>query len=79
MKSRYVSAATLARIARDLKRHGITQDVVAAEAAKTSIRGHVTRSMVSLTLANRTKSANVVATARRLLAVAKTRLTGTAA
>ena len=74
MKSRPVSAVTLARIAADLRRYGITHTVVAAEATKTSPRGHVSRSMIVHTLAARTKSANVLATARRLIAVARARV-----
>ena len=68
MKSRHVTPATLARLAADLKRHGITHDRVAAEAARTSFKGSVGRTMVGHVLAGRTTSANVVATIRRLLA-----------
>jgi len=59
-----VSTRTLARLKRDLKRLGITQDRVAAQAG-------VTRTHVSHVLAGRFTSAPVLDTARRLLAEAK--------
>lgn len=66
-----MSHVTLTRLKRQAKRLGITHDRIAAEAAKTSLRGSVSRTMVAHTFAGRTKSANVVATARRLIAEAK--------
>jgi len=62
---------TLARLKRELHVLGITHDLVAAEAAKTSRRGTVGITTVSNVFAGRTKSQNVVATAKRLIAEAK--------
>lgn len=56
-----MSHDSLARLKRKLKRHGITQDEVAREAG-------VGRTLVVHVLAGRAKSANVVATVKRLLA-----------
>jgi transcriptional regulator with XRE-family HTH domain len=55
-----VSTRTLARLKKDMKTAGITQDQVAAEAG-------VTRTHVSHVLAGRFKSKNVLETAARLL------------
>lgn len=71
MKSGHVSPATLARIAGALKKHGIRHKDVAEEATKTSPRGHVSESMVTRVLGGHSKSANVVVTARRMIAEAK--------
>lgn len=78
MKSSQVTPATLARIVAGLKRHGITNKAVAAEATKTSRRGTVSESAVSRALAwddekgqPRSRSANIVSTAKRLIAEAK--------
>lgn len=73
MKSSQVSARTLALLRRQLQQHGIRHEDVAAEAAKTSPRGSVSGSMVSRVLSGRSKSANVVATVRRLISEAKCR------
>lgn len=78
MKSSQVAPETLARIAADLKRHDITHAMVAGEASKTSRRGTVSVSAVSRALTvdpitgqPRSKSANVVATARRMIRAAR--------
>ena len=55
---------TLARLKRQLKHHGITQERVAQEAG-------VTRPLVVNLLAGRTTSANVIAVAKRLIAEAR--------
>lgn len=65
------SPRTLARLKADLKRAGVTYRQVAAEASKTSPRGHVGIHMVSHVLAGRAKSQNVVGTVRRLLTPAR--------
>jgi len=65
---------SLARLDAERKRHGITLQTVADEAAKTSARGRCGVPTVSRVLHAHAKSANVVATVRRLLAVAKARL-----
>lgn len=59
-----VSARSLARLKRDLKRHRITHDAVAAEA-------NVHRTTVVHTLAGRMKSGPILRAAGRLLADAK--------
>lgn len=64
---------TLSRLKRDLAALGITHQRVAEEAAKTSRRGTVGVATVSLVLAGRRKSENVVATCKRLIAAAKSR------
>lgn len=71
VKSGQVSPTTLARLKSQLQMLGILHERVAMEASKTSRRGTVSASAVSRVLAGRTKSANVVATARRLIAEAK--------
>jgi hypothetical protein len=70
-QSKATSPATLARLAKQLHDLGIAHQVVAEEASKTSKRGRVGLSTVSNVLAGRTKSANVVATVKRLIAAAK--------
>ena len=60
----YPSRTTLARLDAERKRFGVTLDMVAAPAA-------VTIQTVSRVLHGHTKSANVVATVRRLIAEAK--------
>lgn len=55
-----MSKRFIARLKRDLKRHGITHDQVAAAAS-------VHRTTVVNTLAGRMKSNNVVTTAQRLI------------
>jgi hypothetical protein len=57
-----VTHNTLSILKRQAKRYGITHDQIAETA-------HVGRTLVSHVLAGRAKSANVVATARRLIAV----------
>jgi hypothetical protein len=57
----------LARIERQLKRYGITQDQVGAACEPTP----VTRTMVCKVFRGRAKSAKVVATAERLILAAK--------
>lgn len=59
-----MSRDTLQRLKRQLKRVGITHERVAAEAG-------VGRTLVVHVLAGRAKSANVVATVKRLIAEAK--------
>ncbi len=66
-----MSHVPLTRLKRQAKQLGITHDVVAAEASKTSKRGSVGRTLVVHVLAGRAKSANVVATIKRLIADAK--------
>ncbi|MDP3766816.1 MAG: hypothetical protein Q8S13_02270 [Dehalococcoidia bacterium] len=70
---------TLSRLKRDLAALGILHQRVAEEAAKTSRRGTVGVTTVSLVLAGRRKSANVVTVARRLIAEAKAAANGAAA
>lgn len=70
---------TLSRLKRELAALGILHQRVAEEAAKTSRRGTVGVTTVSLVLAGRRKSANVIATAKRLLAEAKAAGNGAAA
>lgn len=61
-----MSHATLLRLKRQAKQHGITHDRIAAEAG-------VGRTLVVHVLAGRAKSANVVATVKRLIAEAQAR------
>lgn len=62
---------TLSRLKRSLADLGITHQRVAQEASRTSRRGTVGVATVSLVLSGKRKSANVVATAKRLIAEAK--------
>lgn len=64
--------STLARLKRQLHALDIPHTRVADEARKTSRRGTVNATTVSNVLAGRRRSANVVATAKRLIAEAKT-------
>lgn len=66
---------TLSRLKRELDGLGITHKRVAEEASKTSRRGSVGLATVSLVLAGRRKSGNVVATCMRLVADAKAQAT----
>lgn len=66
MKSTQLTTGQIARLRADLQRHGIKQGDVAREAG-------VTKHMVCHVLARRAVSANVVASAKRLIAAAKTR------
>lgn len=59
---------TLARLKRQLHDLGISHQRVADEATRTSPRGSCGIATVSNVLAGRHKSANVVATAKRLIA-----------
>lgn len=59
-----MSHVTLLRLKRQAKRLGITHDRIAAEA-------QVGRTLVVHVLAGRSKSQNVVATVKRLIAAAK--------
>jgi len=59
-----VTHATLSRLKRQARRYGITHDQI-AEAAR------VGRTLVSHVLAGRAKSANVIGTTRRLIAVCR--------
>lgn len=61
----------LARLKRRLHALGITHERVADEASRTSRRGTVGITTVSKVLAGDRKSANVVATVKRLIAEAK--------
>lgn len=70
-KARQITPQNLARLARARRRYGITLAAVAAEAVKTSRRGSVGIPTVSRALSGDTKSANVVATLKRLIAEAK--------
>lgn len=56
---------------RALRRHGITQARIAAEASKTAKFGTTCRAVVAGALSGQYKSKNVIATAKRLLAEAK--------
>lgn len=64
---------SLARLDRERRAHGITLEQVAAAASETTTRKRRTVGIttVSNVLAGRTKSANVVATVKRLIAAAK--------
>jgi hypothetical protein len=68
-----LSRQTLARLDAERRSLGITLERVATEAAKTSRRKRRTVGIttVSNVLAGRTRSANVVATCKRLIAEAK--------
>lgn len=68
MKPSQAMRRKLTRLAKQLHERGITHQRVADEASKTSRRGTVGVTTVSKVLAARTKSANVVATASRLVA-----------
>lgn len=61
----------LTRLDAQRKKHGITLEVIAVEATKTARRGSVSVSAVSRVLRGRSKSANVVATLKRLIADAR--------
>lgn len=71
MKSSQVAPRTLARLKRQLHDLGISHEAVAVEASKTSRRGQVGITAVSRVLGGHSKSANVVATVKRLIAEAK--------
>ena len=71
VKSSYPAPRTLARLARRCRLLGITHQAVADAATKTSRRGSVGFTTVSRVLTGRTKSLNVVATIRRLIAQAE--------
>lgn len=62
---------TLRRLDAERKRRGITQAMVAAEAAKTSKTGTCNIPTVSLALSGHEKNANVIAALTRLIADAK--------
>lgn len=62
---------TLARLKKQLHDLGIPHERVAEEARKTSARGTCNVTTVSNVLAGRDKSANVIATAKRLIDEAK--------
>lgn len=62
---------SLARLVRALRRRGITQVQIAAEASKTAKFGTTSPAVVAGVLSGQHKSKNVVTTARRLLAEAK--------
>ena len=72
MSYRRTSATTLTRIKRTCRHLGITQREIAAEAATTSKRGHVGRSLVAHVFAGRALSRNVVEAARRCIHRART-------
>lgn len=68
VNSPHLRVETLARIKSALQRLDITYEDVAIEATKTSRRGSVGKTAVSHTLAGRYRSANIIATAKRLIA-----------